>query len=460
MVPRLDAVDQRLDALRASTPVPAPHEMPNSRASTRCSDASSTTVCAGARRYSKCLWTERADWASWMASVQVRNRSEPFYNRRCRRAASENFGDRATNETGLYSPQYAKKRARLAVAKVDELMCYKFAVQNSDGEFIFDEETLSADGPQQQPSITKVPCEDDLKHISAQPWELSPSFQDSAYPSAKLTEQSRTEDSVSVDSAVWYADLKGDVVTAGETCDEKHEEPEPPTAVPGKFAPPELSAAMQAEVEAALKPYPQEQVLATGYSLVVRRADMITLSENQWINDTVINFYMSMLVNRSEQGSLRVYAFNTFFFTKLCRDGHAGLKRWTRKIDLFSYHVVLVPIHLSRHWFLAVVDFRRSQIALYDSFGAPHAKANCIDLLREYLEEESLHKRKHGIDWDDWKFIVAEDVPQQQNMSDCGMFTCQFAECISRDAPFQFTQQHMPYFRKRVVYEILHSTLL
>lgn len=400
-----------------------------------------------------------------MASVQVRNRTEPFYKRRCRRAASANFGGCAAKETGLFSVrslrQKARERARLTVTQVDELVCYNVVLQNLvDSEVKVDEETQSLDGRQQHPFTTKTLCEDDLKLFTAQPWELSPSRQDSAYPSAKPGEQPKIAHYVSIDSADWYVDLKRDVVAACETCDEKYEEPEPPTAVPGKFAPPELTEAMQAEVEAALKPCPQEEVLAKGFSLTVKRADMMTLSENQWINDTVINFYMSMLVNRSEKGSLRVYAFNTFFFTKLCRDGHAGLKRWTRKIDLFSYHLVLVPIHLNRHWFLAVVDFRRSQIALYDSFGAAHAKAKCIDLLREYLEEESLHKRKHGINWDDWKFIVAEDVPLQQNMSDCGMFTCQFAECISRDAPFQFTQQHMPYYRKRVVYEILHSALL
>ena len=31
-----------------------------------------------------------------------------------------------------------------------------------------------------------------------------------------------------------------------------------------------------------------------------------------------------------------------------------------------------------------------------------------------------------------WKLECAEDIPQQDNGSDCGMFICKFAEYISR----------------------------
>ena len=33
------------------------------------------------------------------------------------------------------------------------------------------------------------------------------------------------------------------------------------------------------------------------------------------------------------------------------------MKRWTRKVDVFSYDILLVPVHLGMHWCLAVVDF-------------------------------------------------------------------------------------------------------
>merc|ERR1719318_297181 len=46
------------------------------------------------------------------------------------------------------------------------------------------------------------------------------------------------------------------------------------------------------------------------------------------------------------------------------------------------------------------------------------------------------------------------------NGSDCGMFTCKFAEYLSRRAKFTFSQRDMPYFRKRMVYEIVKNKLL
>jgi sentrin-specific protease 1 len=36
-----------------------------------------------------------------------------------------------------------------------------------------------------------------------------------------------------------------------------------------------------------------------------------------------------------------VYTFNTFFYPKLLSGGHAGLKRWTRKV-LLLWHVAAV----------------------------------------------------------------------------------------------------------------------
>ena len=69
----------------------------------------------------------------------------------------------------------------------------------------------------------------------------------------------------------------------------------------------------------------------------------------------IINFYMNMLMERSkEKGLPSVHAFNTFFFTKLKTAGYQAVKRWTKKVDVFSVDILLVPIHLGVHWCLAV----------------------------------------------------------------------------------------------------------
>jgi sentrin-specific protease 1 len=57
--------------------------------------------------------------------------------------------------------------------------------------------------------------------------------------------------------------------------------------------------------------------------------------------------------------------------------------------------------------------------------------------------------------------IVLQDVtPQQENGYDCGVFTCQFLEALSRgEEAFRFTQQDMTYLRRRMIWEIGHARL-
>ena len=72
------------------------------------------------------------------------------------------------------------------------------------------------------------------------------------------------------------------------------------------------------------------------------------------------------------------------------------------------------------------------------------------------------HKARRGSDLDmaSWQQIKAKDIPQQLNGYDCGVFTCMFAEYLSRKAKMTFNQSHMPLFRQRIVYEIVKNNLL
>jgi sentrin-specific protease 1 len=56
--------------------------------------------------------------------------------------------------------------------------------------------------------------------------------------------------------------------------------------------------------------------------------------------------------------------------------------------------------------------------------------------------------------------VIVKIIPQQNNSSDCGMFACQFSEYLSRRANNTFAQADMPYFRNRMIYEIVKKDLL
>uniref|UniRef100_A0A0R3RGZ8 ULP_PROTEASE domain-containing protein n=1 Tax=Elaeophora elaphi TaxID=1147741 RepID=A0A0R3RGZ8_9BILA len=192
----------------------------------------------------------------------------------------------------------------------------------------------------------------------------------------------------------------------------------------------------------------------------ITRKDLLTLKGLDWLNDEVINFYMNLICERSQSDESlpKVYAFSTFFYSTLSTKGYASVRRWTRKIDIFTYELLLIPVHLGAHWCLTVIDFKNRIIDYYDSMGGSNDR--CLDILSEYLCEESLDKKKKEFDLSGWQLVNRDDIPQQMNGSDCGMFACKFAEYAARRAQISFSQEHMPYFRERMVYEICQKKLL
>lgn len=242
------------------------------------------------------------------------------------------------------------------------------------------------------------------------------------------------------------------------------EEPEvleelPLPEVPQEKALPELTDAMLTEVRSALADGHPGQVLSEGFRLQITRADIATLHGLNWLNDEVINFYMNMLMERGEQeGFSKTYAFNTFFYPKLTAGGHDAVKRWTRRVDIFAYHYIIIPVHLGLHWCLCVVFVKDKKICYYDSMGGDNNQ--CLNAIRQYLSDESRQKRNVQLDLSQWTSEIVKEIPQQMNGSDCGMFTCMYAETLTRGENITFTQKDMPYFRKRMVYEILKKKLL
>lgn len=222
---------------------------------------------------------------------------------------------------------------------------------------------------------------------------------------------------------------------------------------------PVLTPVMLQEVRQALIPNPPNQVLVEGFGLQITRKDIHTLAGLNWLNDEVINFYMNLLIVRGSGGNFpKVHVMNTFFYPKLLSGGHSSLKRWTRKVDIFSKDLLVVPIHLGMHWCMSIVDFRENSIRYFDSMGGVNPK--CLNALRQYLHDESLDKKKQPYDTSKWTLECVKDIPQQMNGSDCGVFSCMFAEYITANKRLTFTQKDMPYFRNKMVYEILKSKLL
>ncbi|XP_043549328.1 sentrin-specific protease 2-like isoform X1 [Chiloscyllium plagiosum] len=224
---------------------------------------------------------------------------------------------------------------------------------------------------------------------------------------------------------------------------------------------PQFTERMVEEVKKALDPGEPDEVLSTGFKLRITRRDIGTLRNYSWLNDEIINFYMCLLMERSKDASLpKVYAFSTFFYLKLHTGGYQTVKQWTKGIDLFEKDLILVPVHLGVHWCLTVADLRKKTILHLDSMGQWNDDL-CWILLR-YLQEESKNKKGRHLDSSEWvlRSMRSNEVPQQMNGSDCGVFVCKYADYIARDEQITFTQHDIPYFRMKMVWEILHKRML
>ena len=242
---------------------------------------------------------------------------------------------------------------------------------------------------------------------------------------------------------------------------------------------PEMTDEMEAKISQYLSASPSQK-LVDAYNIPITRKDLDTLRGLNWLNDEIINFYLQMIVERNKNTEkekypnipdnwAKVYAMNTFFLPKLRTTGYSAVKRWTRKVDIFSFDKILVPVHLEKeiekdinlwdvHWCLAVIDLKKKGVYFYDSMGSD--KTDILKKLLEYLKQEHMDKKKSEFDTSGFKLENVKDIPRQMNGSDCGMFTLKYAEYLSRNAGITFTQEDMPYFRRRIVYEIVNNKVI
>lgn len=154
-----------------------------------------------------------------------------------------------------------------------------------------------------------------------------------------------------------------------------------------------------------------------------------------------------------------VYAFNTFFYLALSDKGYKHVRRWTKKIDIFTKKKLFMPIHIDEenHWCLVCVDFEQKAIKYYDSLGGRNFI--CLKLILKYLMLEHVDKKDEEFLPGGWLLINMRKCPQQLNDWDCGVFVCMFAEHLARDAPLDFSQKDMRKFRKQLMLEIKKQKL-
>ncbi|KAF8213282.1 hypothetical protein K438DRAFT_1085347 [Mycena galopus ATCC 62051] len=225
-----------------------------------------------------------------------------------------------------------------------------------------------------------------------------------------------------------------------------------------RMRPPPLPTALPPDAEDKVTELFQKRGVISKYAREqVSDQDIVRLKPLKWLNDEVINFYGALILGRSEASKenpatngkskqkkpLDVHFFSTFFWTKLEKEGYekGRLAKWTKKIDIFSKDTILIPVnHGNVHWTAAAINFRQKRIESFDSMHDDRGRV--FKLLRQYVDLEHRNKKKTPFDFTGWEDYTSADTPTQENGFDCGVFTCQFLESLSRgEESFNFRKR-------------------
>jgi hypothetical protein len=200
---------------------------------------------------------------------------------------------------------------------------------------------------------------------------------------------------------------------------------------------------------------PPSIVVSSRFQIDITVRDLQTLCDGHWLNDNVIDFYLSLI---SHTG---VFCWTTHFFTTLQAKGYAGVARWARRkrVDLTATALVLVPINImGTHWALAAVDNKARTFAYYDSLSLL-GNLRALQLVQLYMVAEA-QRVGSSVNYAEYTLEPCMPTPQQQNGYDCGVFTCTLALYVARAQPLLFGQRDMKLLRRKMAYEILTKELI
>ena len=247
---------------------------------------------------------------------------------------------------------------------------------------------------------------------------------------------------------------------------------EPKVEVEDKLVP--LNDKDRVKVESYWSKGSANQILVSAFKIDVSVSDIRTLADGKWLNDNVIDFYLTLVTERCKNENFKgpkSFVFSTHFFSTMeGPKGYKGVERWAKRknVDVTKMDYIFVPINRNNvHWCLAVINNKERKFQFYDSMGGGGAPA--LSLLRLYMisESERLFSNDPGMQekyrrmyYEDFEICDRIECPQQENSYDCGVFTCKAVEVLSRGRKLIFSQKDMPMLRRLMVHAIITKQLI
>ncbi|XP_030835614.1 uncharacterized protein LOC115921724 [Strongylocentrotus purpuratus] len=201
---------------------------------------------------------------------------------------------------------------------------------------------------------------------------------------------------------------------------------------------------------------------------IVERRSVEMLLTNKWVNDQVINTYMTLIFQNSPKFGF-LDSFTVPRFNRPIEEiAVTAIRNRNVRDKIFNKEVLVMPInHNEQHWLLLVAYPRLHHINLYDSLGRQVSSYNVLldratKIISMHLSaiDPSLPYDSH--DWTIFSPSLLRTFPQQTDSINCGVFIALFAKCLAMDANFEFptTTTFMENVRYTIAYELVTACVL
>ncbi|KAI8829123.1 hypothetical protein BJ741DRAFT_669693 [Chytriomyces cf. hyalinus JEL632] len=258
---------------------------------------------------------------------------------------------------------------------------------------------------------------------------------------------------------------------------------------------------------------------ASGVNLVtLHDEDLERLKEGEFLNDSLIEFYIRFASSTHVADRNDFHCFNTFFYQQLTSKGDlqkkltmeeafSRVKRWTKKVNIFTRKFLIIPINERLHWYLAVVwnpgAYLKDEVSagedteMVDAESSPESSKSSSDECKififdsldgrhpqvpktvgAYLKYEAQEKLKREVVVGGVPKVHYAKVQSQLNHCDCGIFLLHYlnlmlrmpdvvAKAVINNEPLNTSEygtlheiRNMRYFMKDTIDELKAGALL
>ena len=188
-----------------------------------------------------------------------------------------------------------------------------------------------------------------------------------------------------------------------------------------------------------------------------------SVERDNWLSNFVIDNYLEIMRKKYSMDDFKIKTITWERFERAVGVVPAR-EIWKEGDSLWHQDIIFVPCNSfqSEHWFALAVMPKKKQVVSLDSKAGDFVKPTIRDALLKM--GSFLVELDESVDLSEWTFFSnrQQDVPQQANLSDCGVYTCLFARCLFSKSQCMVTTTcgSIPQFRKSMIIELHMQAIL